>query len=923
MNGKKGELMNGRKIILKRFFLFSVLAAAGSALSFSVSLTRDTPLLLLEYRFNETGLRAANSGYLNEILEFRSYAVGSPLVDAHSADGLGVSGLPGDRAFDNSAAVMGGTSGSVARTVGDVDAIDQLVSFTISAWYKTSGTNSLIGSNTRFLMDYTANTLGWQIIGNNNTTTPGLNIYVDGGSRGITSPLNGTVLAQTGTWVFIAMTYDGTLTSNNLKLYGGSKTNSVVLLTTQTINSGALEDNDQPFCVGNSSGRDRAFSGYIDNVRLHGTKTAGDNSGALSSDQLESIRAGYIFDARSSLPLLTIENNVMEVSFDQEKGVIQCRDKRTGYIWEQIAPDSLTVKNVVPLRQSAREMSVRIEMVNGYSYTLSLEVESARPELLVSLEGQTMPALLYYPYPFYPETNADFLMSYKSGLLMPVTDDIFFSNSTRTGFRYFEGHTSSMPFYGLINPDGSGLMRLVETPNDAAYRLEWRNGRLVNQIVWHPQFGELGYARKLRYILFDSGGYVAMAHRFREYAEQEGMVKTLREKAAENPDVDKLVGAAAVWNHDPLNDDTSILPIAEEMVSLGMERMIFAGKSPWWNNMSTNDIQDVNALGYLSSRYDIYSDVFDETMLNKVHVNPSWPQDAWPDDAIMNKDGSYRDGWQARGYDGNLYPCRVVTDLNRINYARARISEELATKPYLCRFIDTEAATEWMEDYNPAQPMTRTQSRAGRISTLNYVMNDAGLITGSEGLQCYTVPYVHYFEGVGPVEPFRIELYGSDIFENFEQPGFEFPPEFAALLEVSHRYLVPLWDLVFHDCVVTYPRWEVGPHNKYPVPLWVEKGILQNVLCGRPSLFAITPEYWAKAESKQLIKQIYDAEYPVARATGYSRMINHEFLTPDKSVQRTVFDNGITVTVNFGDTTYSAMGTVVAPWSYQVDDPEN
>ena len=276
---------------------------AGIALLFITSYSPAADLLL-EYKFNETGNYAANSGTLSDSLEFRSAATGSPLVDAHGADGSGVTGKAGDKAFDNSAATMGG-NGYVGRTAGDVDAVDQLVSFTISAWYKTAGTTSLVGSNARFLLDYATSptTNGWQLLGNNNAT-PGLFAYMDNVSVNMNA-LSGTVLAQTETWVFIAMTYDGTLTSNNLKLYGGTKTNGVTLLDTRTVNSGALEDNAEPFLVGNSSDRTRAFSGFIDNVRLHGTKTAGDNSGVLDLAALEKIRMKDINPPALKLMILT------------------------------------------------------------------------------------------------------------------------------------------------------------------------------------------------------------------------------------------------------------------------------------------------------------------------------------------------------------------------------------------------------------------------------------------------------------------------------------------------------------------------------------------------------------------------------------------------------------------------------------------
>ena len=618
----------------------------------------------------------------------------------------------------------------------------------------------------------------------------------------------------------------------------------------------------------------------------------------------------------------TIENEFLKVQLDVKTGQFSIRDKRTGYTWRQNPNTVNVIKTMTVFRRTANEMQVRCEFQTGHNYVLTFELDENSPELTVSLDGKEMREFLPYPYPFLPEEDADILLAIQSGLLFPVTDNtVYFENTARDSYYYYAGHTGSMPFYGLINKNGDGLMRLVETPNDAGFRLLRYDGRLINQIRWQPQFDQLGYTRKLRYILFEQGGYVSMADRFRTYAEQEGMVKTLREKALENPNVDKLVGAASLWIQDYYNTVDSTYFIAQEMAEMGMPRMIFNGRSGWWNNMTTADIINVNALGYLSGRYDIYSDVFDTNRLSLVNINPSWPLDAWPHHIIMNKDGTFLNGWATRGKDGNSYYCNLVTELFRVQYARERISVDLETKPYLARFIDTEGASAWVEDYNPEQPMTRTQCRGGRAELLSYVSNEAGVITGTEGLQCFSVPYVHYFEGVGPIEPFRFDIAGNDIFKNFEF-GFEFEPELAKLLEISHRYFVPLWDLVFHDCVVVYPRWEIGVRNKFPTRLWVEKGTLQNVLYGRPPLFTITPDYWESenGEYKQLIKQIYDAECSVARKTGYSRMISHEFLTADKDVQRTEFDNGVVITVNFGDDIYQDDCEELAPWSYHIKD---
>jgi hypothetical protein len=57
----------------------------------------------------------------------------------------------------------------------------------------------------------------------------------------------------------------------------------------------------------------------------------------------------------------------------------------------------------------------------------------------------------------------------------------------------------------------------------------------------------------------------------------------------------------------------------------------------------------------------------------------------------------------------------------------------------------------------------------------------------------------------------------------------------------------------------------------------------------------------------------YQTATPVARATGYARMTSHAWLSEDRAVQQTEFDNGITVTVNFGDTAFTLPDGHVLP----------
>ncbi len=238
----------------------------------------QTPLLV--YLFNETGTAAPSSGSVSAGLTLTDVA-GVP-TDLHSADMGGVSGLPGDRSFDNTASTgMGGAGvGGGAHQAGDLLAIDVFSSFTLQGWFYASS----VMNNAARLFDNGSSTAGWLLWGNNGT----LGLYVDGV---VLYPGN-NLYNQTAEWIFFAVTYDGTLTSDNLKFYRGTKTTPVIQIgATLSMTVGSVNDSAVPLSVGNTSvanGSIRPFDGYLDNMRVFGADSG--NSGVLALSQLETIR---------------------------------------------------------------------------------------------------------------------------------------------------------------------------------------------------------------------------------------------------------------------------------------------------------------------------------------------------------------------------------------------------------------------------------------------------------------------------------------------------------------------------------------------------------------------------------------------------------------------------------------------------------
>ena len=448
-----------------------------------------------------------------------------------------------------------------------------------------------------------------------------------------------------------------------------------------------------------------------------------------------------------------------------------------------------------------------------------------------------------------------------------------------------------MAFYGLT--DGArGQMTILETPDDASIRIERVEGRLAVVPEWEPQRGQFGYARKLRHVFFAQGGHVAMAKRYRAYARKIGLLKTLAEKRQANPNVDRLIGAVNVWCWD-----RDAVPLVKEMQSEGIDRIL------WSNRQTPQNIQTLNELGVLSSRYDIYQDVMASTNFPRLQwIHPDWTTNAWPQDIILDRRGRWLQGWGVESRDGSLIPCGVICDRQALPYARERIPAELATHPYRCRFIDTTTAAPWHECYHTNHPMTRSDSRKWKMDLLRYVSEDQHLVTGCETGHDSSAPFLHYFEGMLSLGPYRVPDAGrlmAEIWTNV-------PPD-VAKFQLGHDYRLPLWELVYHDCVVA--QWYWGDYNNKLPALW-DKRDLFNVLYGTPPMFMFNRALWER--NKARFVQSYRTVCPLVRNVGYQEMTDHRFLTRDRRVQQTVFANGVTVTVNFGATDFSMPdGTVL------------
>jgi hypothetical protein len=329
--------------------------------------------------------------------------------------------------------------------------------------------------------------------------------------------------------------------------------------------------------------------------------------------------------------------------------------------------------------------------------------------------------------------------------------------------------------------------------------------------------------------------------------------------------------------------------VAKELQSAGIERIL------WSNAQSAENLKTLNAMGVLTSRYDIYQDLMDPANFPLLrYTHPDWTTAGWPKDIMLDENGNWIRGWGIEGKNGGWFYCGVLCDEKAPAYAAERVSAELKTHPYRCRFIDTTTAAPWRECYNPAHPLTRTESRHWKMELLRYMSETAKQVTGSETGHDAAVPYAHYFEGMLSLGPYRVPDAGRDMTKIWTEV-----PEVVAKFQLGQQYRLPLWELVYHDCLVAHWYW--GDYNNKLPSLW-DKRDLFNALYGTAPMFMFDRKLWNAQQSRFV--QSYKNVCPIARTTGYSEMTDHRFLTPDRNVQQTTFANGVRVIVNFSTTPY-------------------
>ena len=638
----------------------------------------------------------------------------------------------------------------------------------------------------------------------------------------------------------------------------------------------------------------------------------------------------------------SLENDSLKVSIG-ERGEFEVLDKRSGRIWRQVAlgeraPLSSTPRIKGRLPNCPMHLSYSLEFdglprAGGQKKTVPFEV-SVRLEGADELVAEFTPAKaavtgewreVRYPFAFLPPEGAqpNLLFPQGEGLLVPA-------NTNHPGFlklqpgQLYGGTRSYLNCVGLVElQSGAGLLA-IPMPFEAA-DVYWPElsggtpGAVGIQHGWRANRYKLDRPFSLRWQFTDKGGYVAMAKGYRRWCGPQGWRKTLREKARENPDVDKLIGAPIFWAYGVVPE---LSRLVDDLRTAGVDRCVLGLEQRLYDCMVEPTpaeqaerralVEKARAAGFLVHHYDNYRDTFerDPKLLAWNQVN--W--DAYPHDVVVRESGQL--------LSPGFPDCKsgVITPRAFMKYAKKHLPRDLKRYPWNARFIDCvgscafDEGVDWHPDRSEA---TLYYTRQQREKLMKY-SNRLGQLTGTECGMDYVIPYVHWFDGAMHLVSFMNMPPGSFGLQGAEADGalkgrVDVQGDLDATgkpysVSESVRYRIPFWSLVHHDDAVVTWRWEDGMN----VPLqWWGRKVLLNLLHGTPPMYRMyASEFKAHREA---IAQTHQLLSPWGRRVSYDEMVSHRFVTSDRLVQETRFSSGAGICVNFGRSPFKVSETVVIP----------
>lgn len=353
------------------------------------------------------------------------------------------------------------------------------------------------------------------------------------------------------------------------------------------------------------------------------------------------------------------------------------------------------------------------------------------------------------------------------------------------------------------------------------------------------------------------------------------------------------------------------LKLLEQFAENGLDRL-WLGVDSWQDGFRHPvAIAKAKALGYLVGPYDSYHSIHhpDE---KDTWETAQFDLSLYETGAIVNADGTKNRGFKKKGYHLSPLVAQPYVE-NRVNGILEQMSSGFNTW-----FIDCDAYGELFDDYSASHPATQLDDMNARLARIAWIRNTHNMVVGSEGGAAYAASTIHFAHGM----TLPVIGWGDPDMKSKTSPyyvGGYWPPEGPAIhikrvpLKPDYlyhyydpRFRLPLYQIVFHDSVITTHHWGSGS-------LKFENAIgtlaLLELLYNVPPLYHLNIEEFSK--HKAWIKRHYAFFSPLHRQIGGQAMTDFEWLSEDKLVQRTEFGDTVELFANFGADAFEHEGVAI------------
>ncbi|MBC7720819.1 MAG: hypothetical protein H7068_02285, partial [Pedobacter sp.] len=368
-------------------------------------------------------------------------------------------------------------------------------------------------------------------------------------------------------------------------------------------------------------------------------------------------------------------------------------------------------------------------------------------------------------------------------------------------------------------------------------------------------------------------------------------------------------------------DNAREASFAKELKDSGINKAFFlwdANHTPYPEIGYDNKLKE---LGYAAGNYELFTDLkWRDTAYYQTDENgplrfalTTYPGLFW-DLAIRKKDG--KTVFNQFGHTSN--PVAIRPEMIK------RIDRELKEYPHESYFLDVYQANGLFECYSEKHPLTRQQFAEAVMANYKMVNEKYHQYMGGEWGADFLGSNSVYVHGMMTLQRTwwgteinqKGSIYSVGDWKNNSRPsqmvGTRVAPDKYLKYSINEYTRVPLYDLVYHDAIVTTWRWEDANHHAPAI--WWKKDLF-NILYGNAPLWNLDRETWNNF--KNTFIKSYNNICPWLQTIAYDEMVSHRFITTDHKVQETIFSSGKKAVVNFGDEDFLYEGKTILAKGFQ------